>query len=105
MTKIDWKGISQLISELHEEFGGCVVTLDADVPEPVDVDPVPITPDEDLHRVSGKLVMPKRIRGWFWQHRKADWMQERPEDLVFCSYYHEEEDASYVGAFRMRGEA
>lgn len=97
----DWKAISQLITELHEEFGGSVVGLDADVPDPTETEPVPITPDDDLYQTSGRELFPKRIRGWFWKHRKAEWMTEHPENLVFCSYYHEETDTSYVGAYRL----
>lgn len=100
--KPDWKAVSQLVAETHSELGGSVVAMDADVPDPTDKDPVPLMSDEDLYRSPGSELYPKKIRGWLWKHRKADWMGR--DDVLLCSYYDEEHDVSFVGAYTLGDE-
>lgn len=72
---IDWKLVVRELVQFHEEFGAACVTLAGEVPDLFNAEITPIVPDNELYASDDELV-PKRVRGWLWSHRKAPWFPD-----------------------------
>lgn len=92
----DWKELVRILTDLHEAYGSSVVLFSGEIPDPHFPDPVLLTPDENLYREAGALLTQKKVRGWLWNHRKAEW-SEPADNIALFSAIDPDTQESVVG--------
>jgi len=97
MNKEQAVHLSNLVAQLHGEWGGCVLCLDGELANSR-------FPDLSLLQwgppveIQGRELLPKQhVRAFFWDHRHTVLQIERRPTAVVWSAYDPETDTSAVG--------
>ena len=88
---MNWKEISNQLTELHKETGSAVVMFDPHS----EGDVVNLSTEDFCLEVEGKELHKKKVRKFLWENRKKRALQ-RKNALLWSSYL-EDEDKSYIG--------
>tara|TARA_R100000458_G_C8169181_1_gene170306 strand:+ start:229 stop:564 length:336 start_codon:yes stop_codon:yes gene_type:complete len=89
---INWKEISNLLIDSHQEEGDGLVKL---YPHSEGDSIVNMSNENFILEVEGKELRPKKVRKFLWEQRKNRALKRK--NAVLWSSYIEEEDKSYVG--------